>query len=231
MPAPEKDERIAIDAVAKRFSAVWRRGDDPSDACLSMGGRRIGVEIAVLAPSGPARKGAAIPRLRYDRVALRFLRDIRAGLRPVLLDGETALVAIRAPILQSGKTAAALVERVRSRRVSQSRTTEIGVGAFGNRITVRVVRDARGGASEVIGFVHSAGASPAPILNAAQSLLDRLRAKGTADAKEGQRWIVLLGETALAKSLRDACLQISRPTGFDKVLLVDARGRVETLAG
>jgi len=227
---PGKDELFALEAVARQLSGAWQSGDHPPDAYLTIGGRQIAVEIAVLAPPSVSRKSAAAPRLRYDRVALQFLRDIRGGLRQGLASGETAIVAVRAPILQSGKTAAALAERIRLRRVSRSRTTEIRARAYGNRISVRIARNAWGRGPEVIGFVHSAGSSPSLILNAAQTLLDCL-AKGAAAASERPHWLVLRGDAALGKTFRNVCLQISRPTGFEKILLVDARGRVEALAG
>ncbi len=221
-------ERSALDAVAKHFSAAWQRGEGPSDACLALRGRRIAVEV----PAVTARSGIAEPRLRYDRVALRFVRDLREMLRPSLASGETAIVAIRAPILQASKTAAALYEKIRSHRESKSKKAELITRAHGNQITVRLLKHGSGRGSEVIAFVHSAGSSAATILNAAQSLLDRLYAKlRNARKIGGDRWLVLIGDAAFAETYREVCAQLANPAGFAKILLVTDDDRVEVLAG
>lgn len=232
MGALRPEERAAIGAVARHFSATWHEGGDPADAYLTRGGRRIGVEVGNLARRSDGRDAPAKPRLRYDRVALRFVRDLRDRLRPALANGEAAILTIRAPILQAGKTVDALEARLRSRRGGRSGKTELKARAFGNQIGIRLLRNAWRG-SEVLAFVHSEGSHPAIIANAAQSLLACLRAKAgsTAAAVEGERWLVLLGTAALGDAYRDACSQLSDPAPFEKIVLVAEGGRVETVAG
>lgn len=226
------EERRAIEAVAKHFAATLREGDDPPGAYLMLGGRRIAIDIGVLAPPGTGRRAPVKPRLRYDRVALRFVRDLRDRLRPALANGETAILTVRAPILQAGKTVAALEERFRSRRAGGPKTTALQVRFFGNRIGVRVVPNAAHG-SEIIVFVHSAGSSPGIVANAAQSLLEslRTRAGNTATEADGARWLILRGASALGDTCRDACTQLSDAAPFEKIVLVGEGGRVETVAG
>jgi hypothetical protein len=224
--------RAAVEAVARHFSATWHEGGDLASAYVTRGGRRIAVEIGILARRSAGRAAPAKPRLRYDRVALRFVRDLRERLRPALANGEAAILTIRAPILQAGKTVDALEKRFRSRRGGSSGKAEMNALDFGNRIGIRFLRNAWRG-SEVLAFVHSEGSKPAIIANAAQSLLECMRAKAgsTGAAVAGERWLVLLGASALGNTYRDACLQLSNPAPFEKIVLVAEGGRVEPVAG
>lgn len=227
------EARFALEAIAGEFSADWQEGGGAPDAYVTIRGRKIAVEIGLLAPRSAGRGGIVKPRLRYDRVAIRFVRDLRGSLRPYLAGCESALFSIRAPILQAGKTVAVLEEKLRSLRERRVEKTEFQTRFSGNQIRVRVGRSASGRESEVLGFVHSAGSNPAIILNAAQSLLDCLRSKaGAAAVAQGHdRWLVLVGAPALGETYRDACSQLSSPTGFAKILLVSGDSRIETLAG
>jgi hypothetical protein len=44
----KKQERTAIEAVARRFSATWERGSDPPDAYIMVAGKRVAVDITTL---------------------------------------------------------------------------------------------------------------------------------------------------------------------------------------
>lgn len=221
------EERSAADAVARHFSAAWTEGG----AHLKHGGRKIAVAFAALAPRNGRGTHVAKPRLRYDRVALRFIRDLRARLRPLLANGETLILTARAPILQAGKTVNALEERLRSRRAGKSRAAALKARIFGNQIGIRLVSNA-GRGSQVLAFVHSEGSKPGEIANAAQSVLECLRAKaGSARRSAGdERWLILLGPSALAGTYRDACAQLSGAAPFAKIVLVAGGAKVEALA-
>ena len=54
----KKQERSAIEAVARRFSATWKTGSDPRDAYLLVAGRRVALEIATLRRRGPGQANA-----------------------------------------------------------------------------------------------------------------------------------------------------------------------------
>src|SRR6266566_5170697 len=57
-----KQERAAIEAVARRFSATWEQGSDPPDAYIKVAGNRVAVDIKTL-------------KRRGNRVRIRLLRD------------------------------------------------------------------------------------------------------------------------------------------------------------
>jgi hypothetical protein len=222
--------RSAVEAVAGHFSVKSEHGEAAADAYFTFGGRRIAVVVGVL---GTGRGRIAKPRLRYDRVALRFVRDLRDALRPLLMQGEAVLISIRAPILQPARTVAALQQTFRLNRHSGAAKTELRTRCSGNHIRLRTVRGAAQSDTDVLSFVHSAGANPAIILDAAQSFLDVLRLKSkpaAAAARRQSRWLAIAADPALGETLRDASVQLSSPPGFDKILLVNG-SRIETLAG
>jgi hypothetical protein len=84
----KKQERTAIEAVARRFSATWEKGGDPPDA--------------------------AKPRLRFDKVATRLIERLHATLGETVPDDITLLLTITAPIRLPSKTAASLEDKIQN---------------------------------------------------------------------------------------------------------------------
>jgi hypothetical protein len=221
-------ERSALAAVARHCGATVEAGE----ATLIHAGRRVGVVFARLGSIGAA-KGAAKPRLRFDKVALRFVADLRTALREP--DGMTAILTVTAPIRQSGKTTAALEEKIRVRLASRARTINVAETIFGNAIRVRLLRRDASHAARLIGFVHNRDTRAEVLLDATQSLLERIDAGAegrTAGAAGSERWLVVVGDPAPAEIAiyRRACAQLT-DTGFAKMLMVVADGCVETLTG
>jgi hypothetical protein len=77
----KSQERTAIDAVARLFSATWERGSDPPDAYLMVAGKRVAVEIRTLKRRSTEHGNVAKPRLRFDKVAT-FWTSNRASSPP-----------------------------------------------------------------------------------------------------------------------------------------------------
>ena len=110
----KKQERAAIDAVARRFSATWEKGSDPPDAYLMVAGKRVAVDFATLKPPGTGHGNAAKLRLRFDKVVTRLMDRLRATLGETVPDGMTVLLTITAPIRLPSKTAAALEDKIQT---------------------------------------------------------------------------------------------------------------------
>jgi hypothetical protein len=94
----KKQERTAIEAVARRFSATWEKGSDPPDAYIMVAGKRVAVDITTLKRRGTGQGNAAKPRLRFDKVATRLIerrtarRTIQAAAMSV-----PSLITLRQP--------------------------------------------------------------------------------------------------------------------------------------
>jgi hypothetical protein len=228
-----KQEQLAIEAVAKHFSATWEKGEDPPDAYVTIARRRTAVEITTIMQRIVDRNGINKPRLRYDRVALRFVRDMQSGLRERAPNGRTVILTVTAPIKSAKKTSAALQEKIRTWLEGASKEMEAKETILGNRIRVRILKNAPRRHSKVIGFVHNADSNPDILLNVTQSLLERIgsKAEATPARLRGDRWLVLANGYGLTdiETYRHVYSQLSIPHDFKKILMVFDGGRVEAL--
>ena len=109
----KEQERSAIAAVARRFSATWEKGSG-SDVYFAVAGKRVAVDITTLKRRGPGQGNAAKPRLRFDKVATRLMERLRATAGETVPDGMTVLLTITAPIRLPSKTAVSLEDRIKT---------------------------------------------------------------------------------------------------------------------
>jgi hypothetical protein len=229
-----KQERTAIEAVAKHFSAKWKKGDDPSDAYLTVAGKRVAVDIATLKPPGTGRANAAKPRLRFDKSATRLMEHLRAALGETAPDGVTVLLTITAPIRLRSKTATVLEDKIQALLGQKTLRRDKKVTIHGNRVQIRILRHQSKRAPKMIGFVHNPDSDPRLLLNMTSELLERVSAAAGTRAPQPahHRWLVLI--SAEGPSLLDAyryiCSQLPPTREFAKVLMVFASGHVELLA-
>lgn len=114
-----------------------------------------GITVANVKPEFRTEETLSAVRLRFDKVALRFVEDLQASLGAITPDGKTLVVTITAPIRLPAKTAAALEEKIR-RVIARGRAgLEIRETIHGNRITARLLGGRLSGNVSVIGFVHN----------------------------------------------------------------------------
>ncbi len=109
--------------------------------------------------------GREKPRLRFDKVALRFVDTVKGALGDAVPDGATVAFTIAAPIRVASKTAVELEEKIRKHLGRRSCKAEIREAIQGNDIRVRILKSPRG-TPKAVGFVHTAEPS------AAKTLLD-----------------------------------------------------------
>jgi hypothetical protein len=232
-----KQEQAAIEVVARHFSATWEKADgDSPDAYVTIAGKRIAVEVTAIRQKIAERGDLTKPRLRFDRVALGLIGGLHAALSEFVPDGEAVILTITAPIRLPSKTAAALEIRIRDCLARRSAQVEVKDTIYGNQIRVRLVKGLSKRMSKVIGFVHNPDSDPDVLLGLTQSLLQHI---GTAADKRqpakftGDRWLVVASEDGFSyiETYRHVYSQLSISTGFKKILMVLAGGRVETLTG
>lgn len=230
-----KQEQTAIEAAARRFSATWVKGNDPPDAYIIIAGKRVAVHIATLKWHGTLAVSTAKPRLRFDKVATRLMERLQAALDETVPDGMTLLLTITAPIRLASKTAAALEGKIQTvfGRESPSRDEKLAI--HGNRVQIRVLRDARERAPKMVGFVHNPDSDPLLLLNMTSELLELISTDvgSRATRLAGDRWLVLIGDEDISflEVYRYICSQLRRATDFKKILIVFGDGRVEMLTG
>lgn len=215
-----KQKQAAIEAIARYFSATWEMGENPPDAYLMLARQRIALEVATIKPRFVSK-----PRLRFDRVALGFVRRLQAALSEAVPEGKTVIVTITAPIWQPSKTASALEDIIRNRLAPRSAALvppgKAKYRIHENQIRVRLVRGGSRRASKVIGFVHNPNSDPELLLDMTQSLIEGIGAKsgkgGPARSAE-DRWLVLAGEDlpSSIETYRQVYSQLSISTHFKK---------------
>ena len=227
----KKQERTAIEAVARRFSATWKRGSDLSDVYLMVAGKRVAVDVITLKRRGTTR-GAAKPHLRFDKVATRLIERLRATVCKIVPDGMIVLLTITAPIRLPSKTAAALEDRMQTllRRGSPGRDEKDTI--YGNRIQIRFWGDEPGRTPKMIGFVHNSDSDPLLLLNMTRELVELFGGEaGGRAARHAGRWLVVVcaAESSCLEAYRCIYSQLHMATDFAKIFIVFADGRVGML--
>jgi hypothetical protein len=226
-------EQAAIQAVARHFSAVWEKGAGSSAARLTVAGKPIAVETAMIKRTA-GTAGVAKVRLRFDRVALGFMARLRAALADSVPEGKTVLVTITAPIRLDGKTAAELEEKIRSTLARRLTRLDLSETIYGNRIRVRLAKVAARRAPKVVGFVHNPDTDADILLEIAESLLGCIGSDADKRARfAGERWLVLVSSAApsVVEAWRQVFSVLSVPTVFKSILIVSRAGQVQSLTG
>lgn len=118
-------------------------------------------------------EGISRVQLRFDRVALRFIDDVRSALHAVVPDGMTLMFTITAPIRLASKTAATLEEKARGALARRSVRVALNETINGNQVRVRLVKGASK-ETRVVGFVHNPGSDPDILFDVTQGLLKRV---------------------------------------------------------
>ena len=231
----KKQERAAVEAVARQFSATWEKGSDPPDAYIMVAGKRVAVDITTLKRRGNSQGKAAKPRLRFDKVATRLIERLQATLGETVPHGTTVLLTITAPIRLPLKTAALLEDKIQTllRRGSSGRDGKHTI--HGNRIRIRVLRNESERVPKMIGFVHNSDSDPLLLLNMTRELLEPISAEAGRQTPTlgGDRWLVVISARGIscleAYCYIYSCLHMT--TDFKKILVVFGDGRVGMLTG
>jgi hypothetical protein len=231
----KKQERIAIEAVARRFSAKLEKGSDPLDAYIALAGKRVAVSIATLRARSNGRGNAAKPGLRFDKVATRLIERLQATLGETVPAGMTVLLTVTAPIRLPSKTAATLEGRIQELLGRGAPGRDEKATIHGNRIQIRLLRGQSERAPKMIGFVHNADSDALLLLNMTRELLKLISsAPGRRAPKPADdQWLVVVsaGGISYLDAYRYIWSQLRMAIDFKRILMVFDDGRVEVLTG
>ncbi|SRR5579883_3290399 len=113
------------------------------------------------------RIAAAKLRLRFDKVVLRLIGSLKAGLSEVVPEGQAVIFTLTAPVKLPAKTAAAIEGLVRAGLPdSEVRTT-----IHGNQVRLHRVVGIAAEMPRVVGFVHNPESDAGLILALAEGRL------------------------------------------------------------
>jgi hypothetical protein len=231
----KKQERTAIEAVAKQLSATWEEGSGRPAAYMRVAGKQVAVDVTTFKRRGASQGNTAKPHLRFDQAATRVIERLKAALGKTVPDGMTAVVTITAPIRVPSRTAASLEGKIQTllRRGWRGRDTKDTV--HGNRIRIRILRGESARAASLIGFVHNSDSDPLLLLNMTRELLELPSAgAGTrASRAADDRWLVVVsaGGSSGLETYRYIYSQLRVATDYKKTVMAFGDGRVGMLAG
>ena len=178
------------------------------------------------------REGLTLPRLRFDRVALRVIESLRARLDDIVPPGKVLVVTVTAPIRLASKT----VESIENLgRTYLNRLSSLGVKTrlHGNQVRLHLVKSLSAPMSSVAVFVHNPDSDMHLILGFIESLLFCLNgALGHPAPKKSApaSWLILAGgQPKYWATYRQIYDQLTLETNFGKILMVFEDGRVESL--
>ena len=233
----KQQDRAVIEAVARRFSAAYEKFDDSADACVTVAGKRIAVDVAALKSRASGRADGTPPRLRFDKVVVRLMEHLQIALGKSVPEGAIVLLTVTAPIRLASKTAAALEAKIHTLLRRGSPRRDVKETIFGNRVRIRFLRDQSGLSPKLIGFVHNSGSNPSQLLDMACEFLALVsdeaggKAKSFASKRPGGRWLVVTTarEISCLQAYRSIYSQLNLPAGYKKVLMMFCDGRIGVL--
>ncbi len=229
----KKQERIAIEAIARLFPTTCRKGSDRPDAYIAVAGTQVAVDITTLERRGSGKSNAADPRLRFDKVATRLIDRLQANLSETAPHGMTVLLTVTAPIRLPSKTTASLEEKIQTLLARASPGRDKKATIHGNRVQIRLLKHESERAPKIIGFVHNSDSDPLPLLNMTSELLELIGAQSgrLAPKPAGDRWLLVTsaGGTSCLEACRYICLQLRVASAYKKVFTVFGDGRVAVL--
>ena len=113
------------------------------------------------------RLAAARIRLRFDKVVVRLVRDLKAALGEVTPEGEAVIFTVTAPIRRCAKTRLAMEALVRAGLPDGGLSTAIE----DNQVRLRRVTGVPARRPRVVGFVHNPESDAGFILDLVESHL------------------------------------------------------------
>ena len=231
----KRHERVAVEAVAERFSASWEQGSGTADAYVKVAGKRIAVDIRILNRRSTRPGKNAKPHLRFDKVATRVIQRLKATFAKIVPAGTTVLVTITAPIRLASKTTASIDEKIRTLLGQRSLGRDEKGPIHGNHVQIRLLLDVSKHAPKLIGFVHNRDTDPVLLLNTTSGMLHLFGAEaGKRIAKPtGGRWLVVISpdEVSCLEAYRYIFTELRIPTALKKILIAFSDGQVGILKG
>jgi hypothetical protein len=113
-------------------------------------------------------------RLRYDKVALSLLKNLRQSLEASVRAGDLLVVTCTAPIRKDSATAKDAAEAFRKMLVAKR--TKAKLTSNGNRLEARLLRGVGKGGPKVIGYVHNPDVDPGVLFDVTEASLRALMA-------------------------------------------------------
>jgi hypothetical protein len=177
-------------------------------------------------------KGAARARLSHDAPAMSFSDSLDEELSPNIPDGLMVVLTLWAPIGNLRKTRTVLAKRIGD-LVAADNEIQVTETIEGNEVGIRVTRYERDSGKKVVAVVANRYSSPDILVNAWETLEDRIVDKAGKCRLLSQRpiWLALLNDYRLAdvETYRQAFEKLSLQHPFERILIVGGNRSVDDL--
>lgn len=233
------DEQFVIEALARKFAAVWTAGQNPPDAYLTFDSHMVAVEITTITQRITDDQGSR-PRASDDAVMQPMIDRLNSQLLGVMPKGYSVGLVIRTPVLDGRKTTNQLASLLMGMlNTVATCPKETNVDIRGNKITICInsrenlpLYDCNH-VSKIWGVCQNRASSPDILANTIHSLQERIatKQKKCASLIKQPIWLALLNDYWLADSgtFDRAFSNIQIEHSFEKILLIGRDGQVHKL--
>lgn len=223
------NEEYVLKVLVSKFGGTVTEGDDPPDAYLMLGNKRVAVEVTRLVQQLVSEDGASRPRIKDDMPALKLANELDEELRNQIPDDNYVFLILSAPIRNVRKTKKDLSNIILEKIKTSSNETDFDIG--GNRVSIKIYNTPRPSGKKVIAAIANRYSS-ADIGSNAQFLLEeRISTKNTKCAfreEIDEYWLALFNDYWIADegSYRSAYESINIDHDFSKIYVVNGGGEV-----
>jgi hypothetical protein len=133
---------------------------------LAVAEKELALKILRAGGTSPAKLG-----LRFDRVVIGVLGDLRSFVEVATPETLSVLVTISAPIRLPAKTVSDLKTNITARLAAGSRQADSSIILHGNSIRIRLLERSAKVRTRLIGFVHNPGTAAERLLDLAEDWL------------------------------------------------------------
>lgn len=227
------DERLVVEAIAQRYGATWRDGEDPPDAYVSIEGQEILLEVTQLSEQVQVA-GEQVPRRTHDASGIRILSELNNSLEPDFPSNRCIVLILNMPVENPRVFKRELVNELR-RMIAGAPNGDVEL-TIGNSIVQVRFLDRNPGDKAVTGAVSNSAASPYIVGNVKLSLKDRVLVKEqicSALKFQGACWLGLYNDYFLAdeRTYQQALAELNLQHSFEKIFLVSDTGVVFDIGG
>jgi hypothetical protein len=128
--------------------------------------KELALKILYAGGTSPAKLG-----LRFDRVVLAVLAELRSFVEAATPETLAVLVTISAPIRLPAKTVSDLKTNITARLAAGTRQPDSSAILHGNSVRIRLLEHSTKAPIRLIGFVHNPDSAPERLLDLAEDWL------------------------------------------------------------
>lgn len=226
------NEEYVLSVLQKHYGGEIIEGEDPPDAYLIFGDRKIAVEVTRLVEQVVDESGNRVSRMAHDIPALEFADDLNRVMHSMLPEVIQVLVIVPSPLNNIRRTK----EQVQSliKKMIEERRDQVDITIEKNLISISIYNIARPSGEKVIGAVSNRYSDANIGKNTDFLLSDRISSKAKKCSNMpgiSEYWLALYNHYWVAdyESYKTSYDRLKIKHSFNKILIVDGYGQAQQL--